>query len=85
MAVKIYKERKALVLQWDAGEYEGPILISTESEADADGESTVSSTRIEQNVGYAPVTFPLEYAGKFKATVLDNENNVIDEGKVTVD
>jgi hypothetical protein len=85
MAVTIYKERKALVLRWLPGEYEGPILINTESEADEDGQSTVSSTRIEQNVGYAPVTFPLEYTGKFTATVVDNENNVIDEGKVTVE
>jgi hypothetical protein len=85
MAVKIYKERKALVLQWTAGEYEGPVLINTESEADAEGQSTVSSTRIEQNAGFAAVTFPLEYTGKFKATVVDNENNVIDEGNVTVE
>ncbi len=85
MAVKIYKERKALVLQWDAGEYVGPVLINTESQANEDGESNVSSTRIEQNAGYAPVTFPLEYSGKFKATVVDNENNVLDEGTVAVD
>ena len=84
MAVKLYKKRKAVVLQWDVGEYVGPILINTESQANEDGESTVSSTRIEHNDGFAAVTFPLEYEGKFKATVLDNENNVIDEGNVTV-
>lgn len=79
MAVKVFKERKALVLQWNAGEYAGPVLIATESEDD------VSSTRVETNPGFAAVTFPLEYAGKTNVTVYDSENNVIDKGSVSID
>ncbi len=78
MAVKLYKQRKAVVVSWDPGEYVGPILITTETEEDS------SSTRMEQNEGYAAVTFPMKYTGKFRAIVFDNENNVIDQGNVTV-
>ena len=79
MGVQVYKERKALVLQWDAGDYEGPVTIKTESADD------VSSTELVSNPGYASVSFPLEYAGDFHATVSDAEGNVLDEGDVSVE
>ena len=79
MAVEVFKERKALVLQWEQGDYEGPVTIRTESEDD------VSSTELVSNAGYAAVSFPLEYAGAFHASVLDDEGNVIDEGDVSVE
>lgn len=78
MAVGVYKERKALVLSWDPGSYVGPVTIKTESADD------VSSTELKSNAGYAAVSFPLEYAGDFNATVYDDDGNVLDEGSVSV-
>lgn len=78
MAVRVFKERKALVLQWDAGEYDGPVTIRNESDDD------VSETKLEANPGYAAVTFPLEYSGSFHATVQDITGKTIDEGDITV-
>lgn len=78
MAVKLYKKRKAVVVEWDPGEYVGPVQLTTETETD------VSSTWIEQNVGYAAVTFPIKYTGKFRAVIQDNEHKLIDQGHITV-
>lgn len=76
--VEVFKERKALVLQWDAGEYEGPVTIETANMADL---SDISSTNLVSNPGYAAVSFPLEHTGSFNARVLDVDGNVIDEGE----
>lgn len=78
MAVEVYKDRKALVLQWETGDYEGPVTIRTESDDD------VSETQLVGNAGHAAVTFPLEHSGSFHASVLDVLGNVIDEGDVEV-
>lgn len=78
MAVRVFKERKALVLQWDVGEYDGPVTIRNESADD------ISETKLESNPGYAAVTFPLEYSGSFHSTVQDITGKTIDEGDVSV-
>lgn len=79
--LQVYKERKAVVLQWDAGDYEGPVTIETANAADL---SDVSSTELVSNPGFAAVSFPLDHAGGFQARVLDADGNVIDEGEVDV-
>ena len=81
MTVTVFKERKALVLQWDAGEYEGPVEIVT---VNADDGDDVSSTNLVSNAGYAAVSFPLEHSGSFHAAVRDADGNVLDEGDVEV-
>jgi hypothetical protein len=81
MAVTVFKERKALVLQWDAGEYEGPVEIVTVNAEDGDD---VSSTNLTSNAGYAAVSFPLDHTGGFHAAIKDVDGNVLDEGDVEV-
>ena len=83
MSVSVYKERKALVLQWDAGdEYDGAVTIETTNSADL---SDVSSTELVSNPGFAAVSFPLEYVGSMQVRVLANIGGfVIDEGEVDV-
>jgi hypothetical protein len=76
--VEVFKERKALVLQWDAGEYAGPVTIETVNMADL---SDFSSTALVSNPGYAAVSFPLEYTGSFNVKVRDADGNVLDEGE----
>jgi hypothetical protein len=76
--VEVFKERKALVLQWDTGEYEGPVTIETVNMADL---SDFSSTALVSNPGFAAVSFPLEYTGSFNVRVLDVDGNVLDEGE----
>lgn len=79
--VQTYKERKAVVLQWDKGTYEGPVSIETVNLADL---SDISSTELVSNQGYAAVSFPLDYAGGFSARILDSEDHEIDKGDVDV-
>ena len=79
--LEVYKERKAVVLEWDAGDYEGPVTIETANAADL---SDISSTELVSNPGFAAVSFPLEHVGAFQARVLDADGNVIDEGEVDV-
>lgn len=81
MTVQVYKDRKALVLQWETGDYEGPVEIHTVNASD---EEDVSSTKLYSNPGYAAVTFPNEYSGSFHATVTDEDGGVLDEGDVEV-
>lgn len=78
MTVQVHSERKALVLQWEPGEYDGPVTIRNESADD------VSETKLESNPGYAAVTFPAGYSGSFHATVQDLTGRTLDEGDVTV-
>lgn len=79
--VEVFKERKALVLQWNAGEYEGPVKIET---VNLEDETDTSSTALVSNAGYAAVSFPLEHSGSFRASVLDADGNVLDEGEISV-
>lgn len=56
----IYKDRKAVVVFWDTGDYEGPVEISTSNLADL---SDISGTNLDSNQGYAALTYPLDYVG----------------------
>lgn len=76
--VEVFKERKALVLKWDAGSYVGPVTIETVNMADL---SDFSSTALVSNPGYAAVSFPLNYTGSFNVKVRDADGNVLDEGE----
>lgn len=77
--VSEYKERKAVVLQWDAGEYEGPVKLVLTSTDD------ISSTELVSNPGFAAVTYPLDHVGGSKVEVFDDAGNLLDEGEISVD
>jgi len=79
--VQAYKERKALVLQWDKNGYDGPVTIQTINAADI---SDISSTELVSNPGFAAVSFPLDYVGAFQVRVIDGEGNEIDNGELDV-
>lgn len=79
--VSIYSDRKAVVLQYDTGEYEGPIVIEMVNAADL---SDIHSTELVSNQGFAAVSFPMDYSGGFHATITDSDGNVLDEGDVEV-
>lgn len=78
MAVSEYKERKALVVQWDKGSYEGPVRLILNSTND------ISETVFNSNTGFGAITYPLDYSGGTKVEVFDNDGNVLDEGEVNV-
>ena len=82
MTVEVFTERKALVLQWDPGSYEGPVEIVTVNANDGDD---VSSTELVSNPGYAAVSFPLEHSGSFNASVVDADGNVLDESEGAIE
>lgn len=81
MSVEVYKDRKAVVLQWEAGDYEGPVTIETANVADL---SDVSSTELVANPGFAAVSFPLDYEGEFNVSVRQAGGPEIDSGTVAV-
>lgn len=76
--VSEYKDRKAVVLQWDAGDYDGPVKLVLTSTND------ISSTELVSNPGYAAVTYPLEHKGGSKVEVFDDAGNLLDEGEISV-
>jgi hypothetical protein len=76
--VSEYKDRKAVVLQWDAGDYDGPVSIHLSSTDD------VSSTELVSNPGFAAVTYPLDHVGGSKVEVFDQDGNLLDEGEISV-
>jgi hypothetical protein len=73
--VSVFKDRKAVVLQWDVGDYEGPVTIRTSNPGNI---KDVSSTELVSNPGYAAVSVPLDYEGAFNAEIVDDLGNVID-------
>lgn len=80
MAVSEFSDRKAVVVQWDAGDYEGPVTLKLTNPESGD----VSSTELSSNAGYAAVTYPLDYSGETDVQVCDADGNVLDEGSVSV-
>ena len=53
----LYKERQAVVVFWEKGDYEGPVQIQTSNLADL---SDLSGTNLDNNQGYAALTYPLD-------------------------
>lgn len=80
MAVEVFSERKAVVVSWDQGEYDGPVSLSLTNPESGD----VSSTELVANPGYAAVTYPAEYSGSTDVVVHDDEGNELDSGTITV-
>lgn len=76
----VYKDRKAVVVFWEKGDYEGPVKIETANAADL---SDVSGTDLSSNQGYAALTYPLDYTGATKVTVKGGDE-VLDEFEIDV-
>jgi hypothetical protein len=76
----IYKERKAVVVFWDKGEYEGPVHLATSNLADL---SDISGTNLDSNQGYAALTYPLDYVGGTHV-VVSGGDEVLDEFDIDV-
>jgi len=76
----VYKDRKAVVVFWDKGDYEGPVEIQTVNAADL---SDVSGTNLDSNQGYAALTYPLDYTGATQVTVKGG-GEVLDEFEIDV-
>jgi hypothetical protein len=76
----VYKDRQAVVVFWEKGDYEGPVQIQTSNLADL---SDVSGTNLDNNQGYAALTYPLDYTGATRVTVKGGDE-VLDEFDIDV-
>ena len=76
----IYKERKAVVVFWEKGDYEGPVRITTTNASDA---SDISGTNLDSNQGYVALTYPLDYTGATHVVVKGGDE-VLDEFDIEV-
>lgn len=76
----VYKDRKAVVVFWEKGDYEGPVKISTSNVADL---SDISGTNLDSNQGYAALTYPLDYVGATNVKVTGGDE-VLDEFEIDV-
>ena len=74
----IYKDRKAVVVSWETGYYEGPVRLVTSNEEGNSG------TNLDSNAGYAALTYPPDWKGETHVVVYDNESNVLDEFDIKV-
>jgi hypothetical protein len=77
----IYKERKAIVVGWDVGDYEGPVSIKTSNPGDLED---VSGTELVGNPGYAALTYPLDFVGESHVQVFGGDE-LLDEFDIQVD
>ena len=78
----IYKERKAVVVGWDTGEYDGPVSIKTSNPGDAED---VSGTELVGNPGFAALTYPLDFVGASHVAVFTSDGSLLDEFEIQVD
>lgn len=77
----VYKDRKAVVVFWDKGDYEGPVKITTVNSANIED---ISGTNMDTNQGYAALTYPLDYVGATQVTVKGGDA-VLDEFEIDVE
>lgn len=77
----VYKDRKAVVVFWDKGDYDGPVQIQTSNLADL---SDISGTNLDSNQGYAALTYPLDYTGATHVVVKGAADEVLDEFDIDV-
>lgn len=76
----VYKDRKAVVVFWDKGDYEGPVSITTTNSGDL---SDISGTNLDTNQGYAALTYPLDYTGG-SHVVVKGGDQTLDEFDIDV-
>lgn len=72
----VHSQRKAVVIEYDQGDYEGPVKIKTSNPDDPDNPS---GTNLDSNQGFAALTFPVDHSGTVHVVVEDNAGNVLDE------
>jgi hypothetical protein len=74
----VYKDRQAVVVFWEKGDYEGPVKLRTSNEND------VSGTNLDANQGYAALTYPLDFTGTTHVEVLTEAGELLDEFDIDV-
>lgn len=74
----IHSTRKAVVVEYDTGDYEGPVSIKTSSGDDQ------SSTNLDTNQGFAALTYPSDHTGSTHVVVETPEGEVLDEFDIEV-
>lgn len=74
----IYKERKAVVVEWEKDDYIGPVSIKTSS---ADGKP--SGTELIGNPGFAALSYPLDHSGTTHVQVFGGDE-LLDEFDIVV-
>lgn len=74
----VHSQRKAVVIEYDKGDYEGPVKIKTSSGDD------VSSTHLESNQGFAALTYPIGHTGTTAVVVETETGDVLDEFDIEV-
>lgn len=74
----IHSQRKAVVVEYDTGDYEGPVTLKTSSGDD------VSSTNLDSNAGYAALTYPTDHTGTTHVVVETADGDVLDEFDIEV-
>ena len=74
----VHSQRKAVVIEYATGDYEGPVRIHTFSGNDQ------SSTNLDSNPGYAALTYPLEYTGTSTVEVKTADGDDLDAFEIEV-
>ena len=74
----VHSQRKAVVIEWATGDYEGPVRIHTFSGDDQ------SSTNLDSNQGFAALTFPLDYTGTCTVEVKTADGDDLDAFEIEV-
>lgn len=74
----IHSTRKAVVVEWDPGDYEGPVSLKTSSGDDTSG------TNLDSNQGFAALTYPSDHTGSTHVVVETENGDVLDEFDIEV-
>ena len=75
----VHSHRKAIVIEYAKGEYEGPVRIHTFSGDDQ------SSTNLDSNQGFAALSFPLDYTGNCVVEVKTADGDDLDAFEIVVE
>ena len=74
----VHSQRKAVVIEYATGEYEGPVQVHTSAGDDR------SSTNLDSNQGFAALTFPLDYTGTCSVKVVTADGVDLDTFEIEV-
>lgn len=79
--VAVSYDRKAILVTWDPGDYEGEVALYFTNPSDS---SDVSNTDARDNDGEAVATVPATFIGAILCEVRDSDGNVIDSGTLSI-
>lgn len=81
MAVAVSYDRRAILVTWDKGDYDGDVQLFFTNPGDL---SDISNTDARANDGEGVATVPKNYVGQIKVEVKTLDGEVIDEGEIEV-